>query len=82
VTIHRLDEVLDARAVAAWLRTPEGEAWSRTRHDREPPQELIDAAAFTPTWWRARGPLRRRQDPCGGPAMASASSDDEGGEAA
>ena len=59
-------------AAIAWLRTADGEQWSRERHAISsgrpefvpPPQTL----------WRATGPLPRRHDPCGRPPEASASS--------
>ena len=54
-------------AVAEWLRTPEGEAWSRDRHAGRP-------AEFVPpegTLWRATGPLGAADDPCGRPPVKS-----------
>jgi len=46
--------------VAAWLASPEGERWSRARHDRAPEGNLLTAP-----WWRARGPLPIADDPSG-----------------
>lgn len=80
MTIHHLDEVLEAREireaaaaelrkaaggtdpVVEWLRSDEGEQWSRDRTMADPGPIVI----MRP-WWRARGPLPRRHDPCGRP---------------
>jgi hypothetical protein len=77
VTRHLLDEVLDAHdaatrgpgSVADWLSTPEGEAWSRSVHEPQEPQERIDPAFFAPTWHRAQG-LGGGIDPCGNGTVA------------
>jgi hypothetical protein len=53
--------------VIEWLRSPEGEQWSRDRAAR--PGE--DISHDTETWWRATGPLPRLDDPCGRPAIAT-----------
>jgi hypothetical protein len=73
VTLHLLDHVLDARPappplnpVITWLRSPEGEQWSRNRHGR--PEEI---SHDTETWWRATGPLSRQSDPCGSGPLKS-----------
>jgi hypothetical protein len=80
MTRHLLDEVLDAKdaarrgvqpgpgpgpgSVAAWLSTPEGEAWSRSVHESQEPQERINPAFYAPGWHRAQG-LGGGIDPCG-----------------
>jgi len=51
--------------VIAWLRSPEGEEWSRARAMADPGPIVI----MRP-WWRAKGPLPRRHDPCGRPPQA------------
>jgi hypothetical protein len=74
MTLHLLDAVLDAKKpaprppvnpVIAWLRSPEGEEWSRNRHGR--PEEI---SHDTETWWRATGPLTG-DDPCGAGPLKS-----------
>lgn len=53
--------------VIAWLRSPEGERWSRDFHGG-PPQDLV---IVTP-WWRSWGRRNTGEDPCGrGPKRAA-----------
>jgi len=49
--------------VVEWLRSDEGEQWSRERASQ--PAGETSRVMVTP--WRATGPLDARQDPCGGP---------------
>jgi len=52
--------------VVAWLRSPEGEEWSRGRALERAEGEPV----FCPcpqTLWRATGPLDAGSDPCGRP---------------
>jgi hypothetical protein len=59
--------------VIEWLRSPEGEDWSRDRASR-PPGET-SRVMVTP--WRATGPLSAGSDPCGRPAIAIGTSTGE-----
>jgi hypothetical protein len=59
--------------VIEWLRSDEGEQWSRDRAAR--PGE--DISHDTETWWRATGPLAADADPCGSPAFAIGTSTGE-----
>jgi hypothetical protein len=86
MTRHLPDEVLDARdaatrgpgSVADWLRTPEGEAWSRSVHESQEPQERINQEAFAPGWHRAKG-LGGGIDPCGNGTVAHDNGKSESG---
>jgi hypothetical protein len=51
---------VSAADVVAWLRSPEGEQWSRARA-----LAADNPVTLEPVLWRARGPLRRDLDPCG-----------------
>jgi hypothetical protein len=47
--------------VIAWLESPEGEAWSRERHDSAPPEITVASTLWRP----APGHRDLSQDPCG-----------------
>jgi hypothetical protein len=54
--------------VVEWLRSDEGEQWSRDRALASPAEIDHDLE----TWWRATGPLSAASDPCGRPPEAIA----------
>jgi hypothetical protein len=58
--------------VVAWLRSPEGEQWSRERTLERAEGEPV--VCLSPqTAWRTYGvPLRPDQDPCGRPPVRGA----------
>lgn len=64
--------------IIAWLRGPEGEQWSRDRHEsgtaRSPVEIFREILAAPAPQWRATGPLGVGSDPCGSGPMASTSS--------
>lgn len=51
----------ESAAVIAWLRSPEGEAWSRSRALAGAPGPVV----YLQVLWRATGPLDAGSDPCG-----------------
>lgn len=55
--------------VIAWLRSPEGEQWSRERHDVQPAEVVVTSGRWTPV----KGRRNLAQDPCGrGPVKNAA----------
>lgn len=54
---------MPAAGVVAWLRSPEGEQWSRSRALAG--DDGDDPIVYMQVLWRATGPLRPDLDPCG-----------------
>ena len=59
---------MSAADVVAWLRSPEGEEWSRSRTL----ERAGDPVVYMQVLWRATGPLDAGSDPCGRPPVRGA----------
>jgi hypothetical protein len=60
--------------VITWLRSDEGEQWSRAFHAGSPPVAWMPPPVAQ---WRTTGPLDQTADPAGAPPLATASATGE-----